>query len=176
MKSKLFILLMVVSFNLSAQFKENKLVLTRTIAQLAYQENQQTITISDSGNVDLKYPRYHKLFARKNSFNNNFSKKSAQDVFTKLDLNLSTSSIENSLQSMKSKAENKLHYNSEPDLLELSFVENNKVIWKVEISDFLALEHYNKVSGEFDELVDLINNIQNVSTQYILQEIKGDRK
>ena len=168
---KYIILLLLISFSLNAQIKENKLVLTRTIAQLANQENQLLISISENGKVNIKYPKYHSYYAQKNNFLNNFSKKTAKTiVFRLLNFNWATENIASQVKSIRSKNNTHLFYNSEPDLVELSYIENNKVIWYIFIEDFLKIENINKNTGDFGDIVALINTMQQLSNDYIQQK------
>ncbi len=173
MKNIIFVGVLIFSFmNAIAQVKDSKLVLTRTIAQLANQDNKLLISVSEDGYIDIKYPLYHKLYGKNNHFNNSFSQKQSENIFNTLDFNWSTENIQSQLEAMKTNSAGQLYYNSEPDLLQLSYFENNKVIWQIAIPDYLALKHFNRSMGKLDKLVSLIDSMQDISTQHILKTKK----
>jgi len=160
------IILLNISFNLLGQDNTKTIVLTRTLSQLVGDKNQFTISLSETGDVKIIHPVTHILHGNLTSFKNKNIDLN-QEVFSKINVNWSTQSINKNLNSAKFTNKQHLFYSSDPDLLELSLFENNTKTWGIVINKFEEIKHYNKISNNFTNLIDLIENIQQISTDLV---------
>ncbi len=165
------ILLLLISCQLMAQVQNNRLVLTRTIAQLVSEENQQVISVTENGAVELKYPKYHQLYKKQIKITTKSSQNTAENIFKHFDIKWNTAEILSSLKAIKTQNSSDLYVSSDPNPMTLDFYENNKLVWSLSIPNYLELKHYAPKNPQLADLIALIDGMHSLSTHYIVKTL-----
>jgi hypothetical protein len=152
------------SFQVFGLTETKTIVLTRTNVDLSVDENKLIIRSSINGDVELKFPRFHIHHGK--LINYKHPQKSTT-IFSKLDdiiQDLSNKkNLELTLNNAKAASNHDLFYSSDSDIIQLSLVENERVIWQLRINNLQELKHYYPYLDRWQTLVDLIVEIESLA-------------
>jgi len=164
-KALITLYLLITSFQVAvaANNTSRTLILTRTNTDLATENNQLIVKLGNNGNVELSFPVTHLYHSSIIKLNNQTKSATIFQLSDGINKDLTTRNLKHDLVDAKKQSADGLFYSSDTDIIHLQSLTNNQVDWQISISGIQELKHYYHSLGQWQPLIDLIEQMESLS-------------
>ena len=153
----------MISFQIAAHNDTQTLILTRTNTDLVAEKNQLVIKLINNGSVELNFPVTHQYHGSKVKLKNLSETTSIFQLSDNINKDLTTQNLKHDLSNAKKQHSDQLFYSSDTDIIHLQLLINGQIDWQISVSGLQELKHYYHSIGQWQSLIDLIEQMENLS-------------
>jgi hypothetical protein len=141
--------------------------LSRTFNKVLVDNNQLLVKMSSDGLIEISYPEFYKD-AKQLNFKASAQKMSVIDqLVERVDQKVTSAMLKNKLKIIKRNHNLPLFYASDVDEIELKITDESGSTWSLSLDNLTELKQHYEFMGQWQPVIDLINEMQSWSKQTV---------